>query len=206
MHDVSKAEIRASVADSLTSISATSTPLKQRATYIGFISATEYFAIAIAPIIGGALTSALSWRWCFYINLIPAPLTVAMILLSRLPGMPSTASKSQCQRLRELDLFGCCLFAPAVLCLLIALQWGGSTYSWDNVRIIVLLALSPVLFSIFCLVQHRKQNAAMLPPRIVKKRPIIAGSIFSLSLAACRAIVQYYVSLKRPLPLSYREQ
>ena len=184
-----------------------STPLKQRATYVGLISAIEYFAIAIAPIIGGALTSALSWRWCFYINLFPSALPAAMILLSRLPSMPSTtAGKTQVQRLRELDLLGACFFAPAVLCLLLALQWGGSKYNWDNVRIIVLLALSAIVFSIFCLVQHRKQDAAMIPPRIVRKRPIIAGSLFSLSLSACRAVIQYYVSLRCHLPFSHKEQ
>ena len=170
-----------------------SRPLRERATYIGFISASEYFAIAVAPLIGGALTSALSWRWCFFINLPTAAAPAALLLCLKLPKQTSSNQKSQIQKLRELDLLGFFFFAPAVLCLLLALQWGGSTYGWSNERIIALFVLSPILFTIFCLVQHRKQDEAMLPPRILKKGTIITASLFSLSLAACRAIVQYYV-------------
>lgn len=150
--------------------------------------------MATAPIIGGALTSSLSWRWCFFINLPTAAAPAAMILMLKLPNMAlRNNNKSQIQRLRELDLLGCCFFAPAVLCLLLALQWGGSTYNWSNARIIVLLVLAPLIFMVFCFIQHVKQDSAMLPPRIIRKRVILAGALFSLSLSACRAIVQYYV-------------
>ncbi|RAH50352.1 MDR family MFS transporter [Aspergillus brunneoviolaceus CBS 621.78] len=176
-------------------IVAMSTPLRKRATFLGLISASEYTAMAAAPIIGGALTSTLSWRWCFYINLPAAAAPAAMILLLKLPQMPSGSRKSQVERLRELDLLGCFFFAPAVLCLLLALQWGGETYSWDNSRIIALLVLAPIVFAVFCFIQHWKQDSAMLPPRIIKKRVILAGALFSLSLSACRAIVQYYLAI-----------
>ena len=161
---------------------------------MGFISASEYFAIAIAPLIGGALTSALSWRWCFYINLPTAAAPAVLLLLLKIPERVSGTRKSQTQKLRELDLLGFFFFAPAVLCLLLALQWGGSAYSWSNARIIALFILAPVLFFVFCVVQYRKQDQAMLPPRVLKKGTIILASLFSLLLAACRAIVQYYVS------------
>lgn len=178
-----------------------STPLQKRATYLGLISASEYTAMATAPIIGGALTSSLSWRWCFFVNLPTAAAPAAMILMLKLPNMAScNNNKSHIVRLRELDLLGCFFFAPAVLCLLLALQWGGSTYSWSNARIIVLLVLAPLIFAMFCFIQHIKQDSAMLPPRIIKKRVILAGALFSLSLSACRAIVQYYVRLSSGYP------
>jgi MFS family permease len=172
-----------------------STTLQKRATYLGLISASEYTAMAAAPIIGGALTSSLSWRWCFYINLPTAAAPAIMILLLKLPNMPMSSQKSQIERLRELDLLGSFFFAMAIFCLLLALQWGGGTYSWSNARILALLVLAPVVFVIFCFVQHTKQESAMLPPHILKKRVILAGALFSLSLSACRAIVQYYVSV-----------
>lgn len=174
-----------------------SRPLRQRATYIGFISASEYFAIAIAPLIGGALTSSLSWRWCFYINLPPAAVAGVLLLLLKLPNSPSSHNppKSHAQKLRDLDLLGFFFLAPGVLCLLLALQWGGATYSWDNARIIALFITAPIVLTIFCFIQHFKQNSAMLPPRILKKRTILAASLFTLSLSACSAIVQYYVSI-----------
>ena len=175
------------------SIIAISTPLRRRPTFVGLISASEYTAIAVAPILGGVLTSNLSWRWCFFINLPAAALPSAILLLLQLPNITPRGSKTHIQKLRELDLLGFFLFAPAVLCLLLALQWGGDTYSWTNGRIISLLVLSPIIFAGFCLLQHRKQDRAMLPPRVLRKRVIITGSVFSLCLSACRAIVQYYV-------------
>ncbi|KAJ5191905.1 MFS toxin efflux pump [Penicillium cinerascens] len=177
-------------------IVAISTPLRKRATYLGFISASEYTAMATAPIIGGALTSSLSWRWCFFINLPTAAAPAAMILMLKLPNTALCSNKkSQIERLRELDLLGCFFFAPAVLCLLLALQWGGSTYSWSNARIVAILLLAPLFFVVFCFIQHVKQDSAMLPPRIIKKKVILAGALFSLSLSACRAIVQYYLAI-----------
>ncbi|KAE8393830.1 hypothetical protein BDV23DRAFT_169982 [Aspergillus alliaceus] len=79
------------------------------------------------------------------------------------------------RKFRELDLLGFFFFffAPVVLWRLLTLQWGGETYNWDNARAIVLLVLSPVGFTILS---------------------ILAVSLFSLSLSACRAIVQYYAS------------
>ncbi|KAJ5133782.1 MFS toxin efflux pump, partial [Penicillium atrosanguineum] len=176
-------------------IVATSIPLQKRATYLGIISASEYTAMAIAPIIGGALTSSLSWRWCFYINLPTSAAPAAMLLLLKTPGIPLRGEKSHIQRLRQLDLLGCLFYAPAVLCLLLALQMGGEIYSWSDARIIALFILAPILFLIFCYTQHVKQDAAMMPPRIIKKRTIMASALFSLSLSACRAIVQYYIAI-----------
>ncbi|RAL06015.1 protein kinase IKS1 [Aspergillus ibericus CBS 121593] len=153
-------------------------PLPRQPTFVGLISASEYTAIAVAPILGGVLTSNLSWRWCFFINLPAAALPSIIILLLKLPNITPRGTKSHIQKLRELDLLGFFLFAPAA----------GDTYSWTNTRIISLLVLSPIIFTGFCLLQHRKQDTAMLPPRVLHNRIIITGSVFNLCLSACRAI------------------
>ncbi|KAF7950976.1 uncharacterized protein EAE97_002528 [Botrytis byssoidea] len=170
-----------------------SRPLKQRPTYIGLISASEFFATAVASLLGGALTSNLSWRWCFYINILVSAAPAAILLFFlKLPTQVATRHISQREKLRELDSLGFTSFAPAVLCLLLALQWGGSAYAWSNERIVALFILSPILFGMFCFIQSRKQEKAMLVPYIIMKGTIAVASIYSLSLSASRAIAEYY--------------
>ncbi|KAJ7710449.1 hypothetical protein B0H17DRAFT_1123597 [Mycena rosella] len=73
------------------------------------------------------------------------------------------------------DPWGTLAFIPAIICLLLALQWGGSQYPWGSARIIALFVVFSVLISIFG-VQLWKQDRATIPPRILKKRSIWSSS------------------------------
>lgn len=169
-------------------------PLDKRPIYIGAISASEFFATAIAPIIGGAITSSLSWRWCFYLNvivsIIPALITLMMF---KAPSGRTTHSVGHIQRLKQIDFVGMVLFAAGLLSLLLSIQWGGDTYSWNNDRVIALLAVSPVFFIVFLLIQVKKRDLAMLPLRLLKQRSVLFGALFSLALQAVNGIASYYV-------------
>lgn len=44
-------------------------PLRRRPLFCGALGGVESLAIIAAPIVGGALTQSLGWRWCFWINL-----------------------------------------------------------------------------------------------------------------------------------------
>lgn len=169
-------------------------PLNKRPIYIGAISASEFCATAIAPIIGGAITSSLSWRWCFYLNVIGSILpAITTLVIFKSPSGRITHGVSHVQRLKQIDFAGMVLFAAGLLTLLLSIQWGGDTYSWSNDRIIALLTISPIFFVVFLLVQVKKQDFAMLPLRLLKQRSILFGALFSLALQAVNGIVSYYV-------------
>jgi hypothetical protein len=96
--------------------------------------------------------------------------------------------------LKKFDLVGTAVFIPAVLSLILSLQWGGSKYPWSDKRIVGLLAAFVVLIAIFIAVQIFKGEDATLPPRIICQRSIAAGALFSVCLGAAFFMLVFYVS------------
>lgn len=103
---------------------------------------------------GGAFTSNLTWRWCFYINLPIGAVTAAgLLFLLKLPKHAKRASEGWFVVAKRMDPMGTSIFVPAIVCLLLALQWGGTMYPWHNGRIIALFVLFVVLLIGFIILQ-----------------------------------------------------
>ena len=66
------------------------------------------------------------------------------------------------QQIQRLDPVGIFFFVPSIVCLVLALQWGGTTYSWSSGSIIGLLITFAVLLVIFFIVEELgRLNAAL---------------------------------------------
>lgn len=171
-------------------------PLQKRPLFQGLFGAVFGVASVIGPLLGGAFTDELTWRWCFYINLPIGAVTIVVIaLILHLPQQAKTAELSWKQRLLQLDPLGNLFLLPGVVSLLLALQWGGTTYAWRDARIIVLLILFGVLILGFVAIQAWKGDAATTPPRIVKNRSIAAGMAYNLCGGATMMTFLYYLPL-----------
>lgn len=99
------------------------------------------------------------------------------------------------ERLVRLDIPGNALFMLTVICLLLAIQWGGVKYHWSNARIIVLLILAAFLAALFIYLQIKLQEKATVPPRIFKVRSIWVGCIFSFFFAGSMFYTIYYLPI-----------
>lgn len=119
-------------------------------------------------------------------------LIVAFFL--RLPN-PKREKTTLSQRLHQLDPIGTLFFLPTVVCLLLALQWGGTTYSWKDGRVIAPLVLCPVFFAVFIAVQSWKQETATVPPRIFLQRTVGAAMWLAFSNGAAMMTFVYYSKL-----------
>jgi len=171
-------------------------PLHRRSLYGGLGGGIEAIAGIAAPLLGGILTDKLSWRWCFWINLPLGAITfVVVAFLFQNPQVNPHMSLPWKQKLQRLDLVGTAVFVPSITALLLALQWGGSTYGWANARIIALLAVFAVLIGIFGYLQHRQGDNATLPPRIIKQRSILFGAWFACCVNASLSVIDYYMPI-----------
>lgn len=106
-----------------------SVPLHRRPKYHGAFEAVFSLASVVGPLLGGAFTSKVTWRWCFYINLPLGGVVLLIVAFVLQPPEQDLGDTSLWQKLKQLDFAGNSVFIPSVVCLLLALQWGGVEYA-----------------------------------------------------------------------------
>lgn len=176
-------------------IAAYTMPLQYRPMYAGAVGAVSGIAAICGPLLGGAFTDKVTWRWCFYVNLPLGGLTIAVIALLT-PQMHSKKSRKMpfTERLEKFDILGTFFFIPSIICCLLALQWGGAVYAWDSARVVTLFMTSFVLFAVFVGIQLWKKDDATLPLRILRQRSVAGAAAFSFGIGAAFFIAIFYVS------------
>lgn len=119
---------------------------------------------------------------------------VLIFFLLQVPDRETTRLPTW-KKLFQLDFVGLSMLLPGVVCLLLALQWGGLKYAWSNGRIIALLTLGGVLLVGFIAVQILMPDTATIPPRIFVQRSIIAGFWSTFCIGASMMIMVYYLPI-----------
>ncbi|KAF7561417.1 hypothetical protein G7046_g2724 [Stylonectria norvegica] len=170
-------------------------PLHQRPMYTGLVSGMWGISSVAGPLLGGLFTDQVSWRWCFYINLPIGFITIVVIAAFFPDPQRNIEPATWKVRFWQLDPVGTCIFMPSVVCLLLALQWGGIDYDWDSSRITSLLMLATFLLILFVYIQFKMQDNATCPPRILKKRSVWASGFFAFNTGACFLTAIYFLPI-----------
>lgn len=113
---------------------------------------------------------------------------VVILLVLHIDRENNPDKLSTMQRILQLDLLGAALIIPTVVMLLLALQWGGSTYAWNNSKIIGLFCGFGGLLIIFLYSQWKLGDKATLPFRLFRDRNV---SLIFLSLYSSQEISFY---------------
>jgi EmrB/QacA subfamily drug resistance transporter len=122
-------------------------------------------------LLGGALTSALSWSWIFFINV---PVGIAVIGLTPVLLRESRAELAH----RTFDFLGATTITSGLMLLVYALT-RATQHGWGAEETIGLLAVSAVLIGAFFVVELRSK-APLLPLRIFRLRTLTGSNISGL--------------------------
>lgn len=154
-----------------------SVPLRRRAIYLASLASMFGISSIVGPILGGAFTDKLTWRWCFWINLPFGGLAIATVVLTFKNPERRYASKTLRQKIHEMDLPGAFFLISAIVCLLLALQWGGIMYPWHDSRVFGCLIGFGLLIIVFIALQLRAGEHATIPPKIIGQRTVTAAAL-----------------------------
>ncbi|KVK83546.1 DHA2 family efflux MFS transporter permease subunit [Burkholderia sp. MSMB1498] len=137
---------------------------KQMAQVISVAALPVLLAPLLGPVVAGAIVQFASWRWLFLINLPVGVLALAL-------AAAFLSDDRQETRPRGLDLFGLTLLSPGLVLFLY-----GSDHLGERVGVVA-LAVSVVMFALFCRMAQAKGDAALIDLRLLK------GKVFSTSIA-----------------------
>jgi EmrB/QacA subfamily drug resistance transporter len=159
---------------------------RERGTAFGVWGAITGLAVAVGPVVGGALTSGLSWRWIFLVNVPIGAVAVVMTLVK--------VEESRQPSARRPDLVGVVTFSGALGALVYALIKGNSK-GWGSTEILACLIGSAVLLIAFLVAEVVGRDHAMFDLNLFRKPTFTGGLIAAFSLSAGLFALFLYLTL-----------
>ncbi|HTB71216.1 MAG TPA: MFS transporter [Solirubrobacteraceae bacterium] len=146
-------------------------PAERRGIAIGVWSGVSGIAVALGPLVGGAVVQSISWHWIFWINVpigvVLAPLAARSLSESRGPN-------------GKLDLTGLVLASSGLLGIVFGLVRAQSL-GWTSATVLVSLLAGLALLAAFVYFERRTPEP-MLPMSFFAKRSFAVTNVASLTM------------------------
>jgi EmrB/QacA subfamily drug resistance transporter len=158
---------------------------RDRGTAFGAFGAVTGAAVAVGPLIGGAITSAIGWRWIFFVN-VPIGIFAIALTLTQI-------SKSRDVNTRTVDWIGFTSFSASLFMLVFALVRGNSA-GWGSPQIVGMLA-GAAFFMVVFLAAETMQRDPMLDLSLFRRPAMTGVSIAAFTLSASMFALFLYLTL-----------
>jgi EmrB/QacA subfamily drug resistance transporter len=158
---------------------------KDRGTAFGIYGGVIGGAVAIGPLVGGAITSAIGWRWIFFVN-VPIGVVAILVTLTRI-------AESKDTRVRRIDWVGFISFSASLFLLVFALVRGNDE-GWSSATTVSFLAIAAVLMIVFFL-NERRTNDPMLDLALFKRPAFVGVSVVATAISASIFAMFLYLTL-----------
>ena len=145
---------------------------RERGRYAGYMGAVMAVATISGPLLGGLITDAFGWRWCFYVSVPLA--AAAFILIQTKLRLPKPT-----QRRGRIDYLGGILIAVSAALPMLWVTFAGSDYDWISWESGVFLAAFLIAATLTVIVELRAAEP-MIPLRVLQNSTAVLMIIASI--------------------------
>jgi EmrB/QacA subfamily drug resistance transporter len=160
-------------------------PGRERATAMGIYGATIGAAVAVGPLVGGAITDAFGWRWVFFLN-VPIGIAAIAVTFAKL-------RESRNPNATRVDWAGLATFSTALLLLVLGLLRGNDD-GWTSATIVSLLAGAAVMLAAFVVIERRVAEP-MLPLELFRSRAFTGVQLAAFAVSVSLFALFLYLTL-----------
>ena len=160
-------------------------PGRERGMAMGIYGGSIGVAVAIGPLVGGAITDGLGWEWIFFINV---PIGIAALAVTQLKLRESRDPDAD-----RIDWGGLVTFSTSLFLLVLALLRGNDE-GWGSTLIVTLLAGAVLLMAAFVAIESRVKQP-MLPLDLFRRRAFTGVQLAAFALSGSMFAIFLYLTL-----------
>jgi hypothetical protein len=166
--------------------------MRERALYLGWMGLMWAVAGSAGPLVGGALTEYVSWRWCFWINLPVCGVAFGLLWIFLDVHDPRTSLR---EGILAIDWIGTGSIVTITLLILLGLEFGGSIFPWSSPKVICLIVFGTVMIAFFVYTEKRLAKYPLMPLQIFETGSNNAVFLVAMGHTMVSIGIEYYLPL-----------